>query len=198
MAQLYLIRHGQTDWNAQRRFQGSQDIPLNETGRLQAKEAANNLASTPFEAIYSSQLIRAKETAEIIRGSRSQEIQIEEDLREGTFGSLEGECYGANSPWDDLSHLSYEERLHHKWVNDQETAHQLIERVVPCLLKIASTHEDHKVLVVTHGGVMRTLLAVLEKKDWSSIKIHNTEVLIFEKCPKAHLRLHATQFSPSQ
>ena len=190
MAKLYLVRHGQTKWNAEKRFQGSMDIPLNETGREQAQEASKKLSEIPFVAVYSSHLQRARETAEILKGDRSHPIQIEEDLREGSFGSLEGQSYAEHSPWDDLHHLSHEERLHHKWVEDQESAHEVMERVIPCLKKIAIAHENREVLIVTHGGVMRTLLTVLEGRDWTGLKILNTEVLIFEWTAEKTLRLH--------
>lgn len=156
------------------------DIPLNKTGREQAQEASKKLSEIPFVAVYSSHLQRARETAEILKGSRPHPILIERDLREGTFGSLEGQSYAEHSPWEDLHHLSHKERLHHKWVKDQESAHEVMERVIPCLKKIALEHQDTDVLVVTHGGVMRTLLAVVEGQDWNSIMIYNTQVLLFE------------------
>jgi len=168
------------------------DIPLNETGRQQAQKAAKKLCKIPFVAVYASHLKRAHETAKILRGDLPHPIQIEPDLREGTFGSLEGKSYAEHSPWDDLYHLTHEERLHHKWVKDQESPHEVIERVLPCLKKIALNHQGKDVLIVTHGGVMRTLLTVVEGRDWNT-KILNTQVLIFEWTQEKAFRLHSIE-----
>ncbi|MHB0939990.1 MAG: histidine phosphatase family protein, partial [Armatimonadota bacterium] len=105
---LYLIRHGQTDWNLAQRFQGQSDIPLNEIGRRQANALADRLSSQPFEVAYSSDLQRALETAKVIAGDRL-EIKTDLRLREMDFGDWEGatynkikeECPGALTTWED-------------------------------------------------------------------------------------------------
>ena len=95
--ELYLIRHGQTDWNKEGRLQGSVDIELNENGRAMAKAAGIRLNEVFFDKIYSSPLKRAYETAELIRNNRNLEIIVDESLREISFGAMEGTTY------DDLS-----------------------------------------------------------------------------------------------
>ncbi|MBQ8974891.1 MAG: histidine phosphatase family protein [Oscillospiraceae bacterium] len=85
-----LMRHGQTDWNAQHRMQGLSDIPLNETGLTQVRQAAGELADTPFDRIFSSPLMRARQTAEILALPRGLTVEVEPLLTELSFGVLEG------------------------------------------------------------------------------------------------------------
>ena len=87
---VILVRHGETEWNVLHRFQGSTDVPLNDTGRLQAGFARNGLAGTELAAIYTSPLQRAVETAEIIRGERDIPVHLTEGLREMGVGEWEG------------------------------------------------------------------------------------------------------------
>ena len=89
---LWLVRHGETDWNADGRFQGWTDVPLNETGRAQAERLGRSLAGHEFDGVWSSDLIRAIETARIAVG----EPTVDRRLRELDFGDLEG------SVWDEL------------------------------------------------------------------------------------------------
>ncbi len=86
---IYLVRHGETDWNKIGRLQGQSDVPLNENGIRLARETAAALSSVPFEAVFSSPLGRAVETARIIRGERDLEIQTDRRLLEMDFGVME-------------------------------------------------------------------------------------------------------------
>ena len=88
--QLYLIRHGQTDWNLRAMLQGRTDIPLNETGRRQAMEARERLAGVHFDAVYSSPLRRAMDTAQLVSGWPGEKICPDERLTEIAFGPYEG------------------------------------------------------------------------------------------------------------
>ena len=88
--ELYLIRHGETDWNKQKRMQGQTDIPLNEYGRKLAHITAEAISDIDFDIVYSSPLIRAKETAEILTGGRNIHITTDERLKEISFGNDEG------------------------------------------------------------------------------------------------------------
>ena len=87
---LYFFRHGQTDWNLQKRFQGSHDIPLNATGREQALELQTRMAKLPIEVILSSDLIRAKETAQIAFAKHSLATHFFPELRVAHLGDMEG------------------------------------------------------------------------------------------------------------
>jgi hypothetical protein len=87
---IYLARHGETDWNAQARWQGHADTPLNERGRTQAQALAGRLAAVPFAAAYASDLRRARETAEIVVDGRDLPLRIDPRLREIDVGSWQG------------------------------------------------------------------------------------------------------------
>src|SRR3989338_4494032 len=87
---IYLIRHGTTDWNEAGRYQGSSDIPLNQKGLEESKKTGESLSKIPFNAIYSSPLIRARKTAEEIARHHSLPIVFVEELKERSYGELEG------------------------------------------------------------------------------------------------------------
>ncbi|WP_312167518.1 histidine phosphatase family protein [Microbacterium sp.] len=156
MTLLTLVRHGQTDWNLDRRIQGSTDIPLNATGRADAMSAATHLAASAHHTIYSSPLLRARETAEIISTELGLGAPIlVPDLREREFGEGEGmlvseymEAYGG---W-------------HASVPGAETLDDVAERALRALDAIArdsrrrSTPVAESVVVVAHGGVIRALI----------------------------------------
>jgi len=181
MARLHLIRHGQTDWNVEKRYQGSQDIPLNERGRLQAEEAKKALSEKTFAGIYSSDLKRALETAEIICGEKAHIIETFPQLRETSYGSLEGKTLAEIEAefGQTQQELDNQTKLHHKIVPDMESGIEVINRALPILELIAKKHLDQDVLVVTHGGVIRALLVHLANYDWSTTKIHNGQVVTF-------------------
>lgn len=90
---IYLIRHGETDWNKEKKLQGVTDIPLNAYGIELAEKTAEGLKDVPFDRIYTSPLIRAKKTAEIIRGNRPIDLVVKEELKEISFGDYEGHHY---------------------------------------------------------------------------------------------------------
>ncbi|MBS0629197.1 MAG: histidine phosphatase family protein [Verrucomicrobia bacterium] len=191
MARLHLVRHGETDWNVQKRYQGSQDIPLNERGRLQAAEVANQLKEISFAGIYSSHLKRAFETAEIIRGTRPLQVVQYPELKEGFYASLEGktfleieEQFGFLAAHAELSNV---EKLHFKIIPEMESGYEVTQRTLPILKLIAQKHLGEDVLIVTHGGVIRALLVYLANHDWTTTKIHNGQVVTFfyeEDCLK--------------
>ena len=89
---IYMIRHGETDWNKKRKLQGQVDIPLNEFGKLLAKETAPALADVPFAVCYTSPLKRAAETARLVLGDREVPIVLDKRIQEMSFGEFEGLC----------------------------------------------------------------------------------------------------------
>jgi broad specificity phosphatase PhoE len=137
---LLLVRHGETDWNADGRLQGQTDRPLSDFGRRQARQLAEELADEELEAIYASDLSRARETAEIVAERLELPVVLEPDLREKDWGTWEG--------------LTGVERDRVEFVGESTEAHQ--ERILRALRRISERHPgDGRVLVVTHGGSMR-------------------------------------------
>lgn len=169
---IYLVRHGETDWNQAGRLQGQTDIDLDAQGFAQAAEAAERLKEVPFEIAFCSPLIRARHTAETIVGERKITLTTDERLRELNFGPWEGTDVrkireGANSPFTDPgSYLPPE---------GAESFAQLYARsgefVKQVLLPLEGTYET--VLVVAHGALNRSILnAVLDipvSDFWHSI-----------------------------
>jgi broad specificity phosphatase PhoE len=144
MTTLMLVRHGETDWNADGRLQGHTDRPLNDFGRRQAQQLAGVLADEVLQAIYASDLARARETAEIVGERLGLPVVLEPDLREKDWGTWEG--------------LTAVERDRVEFVGESTEAHQ--ERILRALRQISERHPDGgRVLVVTHGGSMRRVQA---------------------------------------
>jgi uncharacterized phosphatase len=144
MTTLLLIRHGETDWNAEGRLQGHTDRPLNDYGRRQAHALAERLASDEIAAIYASDLARARETAEIVGARLGLPVVLEPGLRERDWGSWEG--------------LTGSERDRVEYVGEAPGEHA--ERVLAAVHAIAGRHPAGRIVVVTHGGSMRRVQAV--------------------------------------
>ena len=142
---LLFLRHGQTDWNAQGLFQGRTDIPLNETGREQARAQAEALVShePPVDVIYASPLLRASETAEIVQQALGVPIDFDERLVERCFGDLEGTPIVRGQDEEGLAR------------HGAESFSVLHERVKGFLDDIAVRRPGQCVLVVAHGNVGR-------------------------------------------
>jgi broad specificity phosphatase PhoE len=145
MTTLLLVRHGETDWNAAGRLQGHTDRPLNEYGRRQARELADRLARDGIEAVYASDLARARETAEIIGARLGLDVVVDADLREKNWGSWEG--------------LTSGERAHVEFEGESTEAHR--ERVLRAVHRIVEAHPGERVAVVTHGGSLRRIQAAV-------------------------------------
>ena len=157
MTTILIARHGESDWNRDRRWQGHADRPLTDLGREQARALADRLAVTELDAVYSSDLERARETAAIVAESHELSVRELSDLREVDVGS-----------WSGLTRAEAEERYPNafrRWTegeegwDDGETYEQLSERVVGALLTIAARHPRDRVLLVAHGGSIRAVHA---------------------------------------
>ena len=160
MARWFLVRHGETQWNAEERVQGQTDVPLHETGRREAAATGRRLSEIPFAAVYASDLGRTQETAAIIRGAHlasPPEVQTHPDLREVAYGVLEG------LTWSEI-------RQRDKSMNDRqfvrdldfappggETFRQVLARTGRFADMLRERHANDDVLVVGHGGSLRAL-----------------------------------------
>jgi uncharacterized phosphatase len=150
---LYLVRHGETDWNRQRRIQGRTDIPLNATGREQARATGMRLASRTWDGVAASPLDRARETAAIIAAEIGLgDPELVPALVERDYGEAEG------MDWRQI-----EERFPDGApVPGRESRHEVADRVVPALLDLATAHPDAALVVVSHGGAIRAVLDHVE------------------------------------
>lgn len=157
MTIILIARHGQSDWNAARRWQGHADRPLTQKGREQAHALAARIAHIELAAVYSSDLRRARETAEVVADSQALDVQVEPDLREVDVGS-----------WSGLTRVEAEQRFpggfarwragYPGW-DDGESYEAMTDRVIEAVRAIAPRHPDERVLVVAHGGPIRALHA---------------------------------------
>lgn len=151
MTHLYLIRHGQTDWNIEGRWQGHADVPLNEHGHQQAACIAQALAAVGLSAIYSSDLQRALDTAKAISTTTGLPVMVDPRLREIHQGEWQGMLA-------DEIETRYREMLLHRRVDPLdaappggETVKQVRDRVISAIEEIRQNHPLEKVAVVSHG-----------------------------------------------
>jgi glucosyl-3-phosphoglycerate phosphatase len=145
---LVLWRHGQTTYNAERRFQGQSDVPLNDVGREQARRAARYLAAMKPDAIFSSDLSRAAETAAILAGLTGLTVQLDKDLRERGGGSWEGKTA-------DEIRAQFPEAFANWAPSDGETAVAVADRASAAMERIADGLPGGSLaVVVAHGGAL--------------------------------------------
>lgn len=154
---LCFVRHGETPWNAERRIQGHEDVGLNDEGYAQARAAARGLEGEYFSALYSSDLRRARETAEALSPPLGLPIRLEPGLRERHYGVFQGltveemehrypeagRRYHARDPEFDFGH--------------GESLHTFAARIEATVARLAARHAGECVVIVTHGGVLDIL-----------------------------------------
>ena len=158
MTRLCLVRHGLTDWNLEGRYQGQTDVPLNETGRAQARLLAGQLQGEPFTAIYSSDRQRASETASIIAASVHLPVTLDPRLREINQGEWEGQLVDAiKTRYADLWQQRSLDPANVRYPGG-ETVEEVARRVYAALNDIARLHPAGPVLVVSHGLALATVL----------------------------------------
>ncbi len=169
LTKFYIVRHGQTDGNVQQLLQGQMDIPLNNIGRQQVKETAGKLKNVKFDLAFSSDLLRAKETTEIIALEHKLEVQTTQLLRERHFGENEGKSYSALKTFDELFQtLSYDKQRVARSGKNAETDEEICNRLITFIRETAITHPGKTILVGTHGGIMRAFLIHLGVLSYKS------------------------------
>lgn len=174
--EIYLVRHGQTEWNSEGRMQGSSDIPLNETGRSQARKLGKELRDVPFCGAYASDLSRAVETAELALEGHGLKIWQDPRLQEISWGVYEGQV---KTP-------ELAAKLEKMILSDQpngegvETLERFTARIYPALQEIACRHLfDTRVAVVVHGGVIRTLIEKLDPgREGPPVRMKNCQYAV--------------------
>lgn len=164
---LYIIRHGETDWNVKRRFQGHSDIPLNEEGRRLAHLTAQALEAVPFTRVITSPLKRALETAMILKGEREIPVTVEPRIKEIGFGEYEGLCCskeGYNIPDPEFMNF-FEKPEAYQPPKGAESIEALRERTADFFEELAHnrTMENETILVSTHGAALRGILSYINQ-----------------------------------
>ena len=158
MTELLFIRHGETDWNRQQRFQGQIDVPLNETGHEQAARLSRRLAGQAPQAFFSSDLLRTRQTSAPLAAAWSCEPALLTEFREQCFGVLEGlDVPTIKARHADLWERWLEHRADFALPGGGESLQQFHARVLRSVRSAAAAHPGQVVTVVTHGGVLDML-----------------------------------------
>ena len=181
---IYVMRHGQTDWNLAGKAQGRTDIELNDTGIEQAKQTKKQIDNYKIDLIICSPLKRARKTAEIINEAINCQIISDERIIERGFGNVEGKTddewkkiFGDNTHAISNYYLNFNEQ-------NIESMRDICERVWNLLDEIKGKYKDKNVLLVTHGGTCRAINAyfngINEDGYVQSVKINNCEIIEYE------------------
>jgi len=202
LTRLILVRHGQSTWNAQGRIQGWADPPLDDTGQEQARRLARRLAAEEhnISALYSSPLLRARQTAEAVGLTLTLTVQTDDRLKENDVGLLSGltgdEVERQFPEWMSARRNSVE------WVPPPggEDRDAFVERAVAVMCDIVTHHPDQSVAVVSHGGTLAVYLAHLlempihrtlpfqfDNTSLSIVKVSDRRVRLFKLNDTAHL-----------
>ena len=180
MLHLFLVRHGETEWNAVGKIQGVSDIPLNEKGFSQAGKIGEYLSPIKPGAIYSSNLVRAVETATAIAAHHDMPIIQKVELQELNYGEWEGltkpeiEANNGISSWKNFRDDPLNNRP-----PGAETIESLFERSKSIFSEIINSYQSGEVIVVSHGGCISALLAIAlggQKEAWIPIWLGNTSL----------------------
>ncbi|WP_076592496.1 histidine phosphatase family protein [Herminiimonas arsenitoxidans] len=161
MTEILLIRHGETEWNVGKRLQGHTDIGLNSEGVRQAAALGRALLDEPLDAIFSSDLRRAYDTAQAVALPRGMKVQTEQGLRERCFGAFEGLNHPEIKERYPEDYLAWQHReIDARYPDGERRAETLREfsaRAVACISRLASTPGYRKIAVATHGGVLDSI-----------------------------------------
>jgi probable phosphoglycerate mutase len=160
---LYVVRHGETEWNIGRILQGQSDSPLTKAGVEQIHRTAKELADINFDAIFSSDSPRAHRTAEVIKLERDLVIQTTELLRERSYGHFDGKPFeeyieATQELQEKLNKLPEEEQWEFKFGENIESDFELVSRFITKLREISVAYPNKTVLVTTHGGCITMFL----------------------------------------
>ena len=182
---IYLIRHGETDWNRDKRFQGQTDVALNATGKAQALELVPFMSQLKIEAAFSSDLCRAFETAHIALTDQRITIQKDHRLRETHIGEAEGLTYEEIvekfTEESIIKWRSYEEHNMDFKYQTGESKRQMMVRIRDAVLEISQNTAQNNIAIFCHGMVMRAItFAFNQGVDWDHQVFSNGSIHHFE------------------
>ena len=185
--ELHLIRHGQTNWNEERRAQGQSESKLTKKGKEQALALKEKISHITFDQIFCSSSLRTRQTAELIFPNQALNIEYLDSLKEIFLGSWEGRLYKDIEVANPESHNHFWEEPHLFDLRGAETFYQLQERAVSTVQKIAKNSASKKVVIVSHGALIKSLLCDAERKPikelWSPPRMHNCahSIIVYKK-----------------
>ena len=176
---IYLVRHGQTNWNVKKIFQGHKNTSLNKVGESQAKKAANRFKKVKFDAVFSSDLLRCKRTAELIALEHRLAVKTHQALRERFYGKYEGKKVSIfleelKDLLAEYENLPDKDKFDFPMPFNIETWGQVISRFITFLREVSIAYPGKKVLIVSHGGPIKYFLikigyASSKKLGWGAI-----------------------------
>ncbi|MEW5953000.1 MAG: alpha-ribazole phosphatase [Bacillota bacterium] len=180
---LVLVRHGETTWNKEMRFQGHTDVPLSPQGEEQARSLGQRLARSRFDAVYASDLGRARLTADILARPHRLPVQVLPGLREINFGKWEGlTLQEINEQYQGDLMAWWSSPLTAR-VPGGETLAEMVERTMWAVQEIFTRHQDGQVLVVAHGGAIRSIIGTvlgLDLNQYWRLRQDNTALNIID------------------
>lgn len=179
---LYIVRHAESESNVKEIVNGLEDYPLTKNGEAQAQAIGKELNHINFDAVFSSDLMRAKRTAEIIVLEKKLAVKTTEALRERNFGKFSGkpikELFELFDSWKTLS---YSELIKQRPADDAESDEEIIARLITFLREIAVAYQGKNVLITTHGGIIYNFLAHLGVINHKKLVIiENTALVVVE------------------
>lgn len=197
--ELHLFRHGQTDWNEQRRVQGQSESRLTELGIEQARELGQRIHGLRFQRVYCSSSLRTRQTAEHAFGQADVAIDYLDSLREIDLGPWEGQLYDELAQNEPESYDHFWQQPHLFDVNGAESFFQLRDRALHTIERIAAQHAGHRIAIVSHGALIKTLLCHIEDKPlselWLPPAMHNCahSIVSFEHSGAVQILQYADQ-----
>lgn len=183
MRKLYLVRHGESEWNILKKVQGQKNVNLTKKGEKQAEKIANRLDSENIDIIYSSDLKRAFETAKTIGNKLKLDVNLDKSFREINFGIWEG------IPTKELSdkyceeHLLWMKEPHKLKLEGAETLGELQNRTIKGINRISKLNPSKNILIVSHSAAIKTIILGLLDMDiryYSKMSLNNVSLSIIE------------------
>ncbi|SHI00851.1 histidine phosphatase family protein [Sporanaerobacter acetigenes] len=183
MQKLYLVRHGESEWNNLKRIQGQKDTFLTFKGEKQAEKIANRLVSEEIDIIYSSDLKRANETANIIGEKLNLQVTPSEAFREIKFGSWEGLSTEELTEKNSEEHFIWLNQPHNFKMDGAETLYEVQKRAMNKIDSILKSNPNKNILVVSHGATIKTIIlgyVGIDLKYYNRMTLNNTSLSIIE------------------
>ena len=175
--ELHLIRHGQTNWNEEGRAQGQSDSRLTETGEQQAIALGKRINHLKFDKVFCSSSLRTRQTAQLVFPRSKLDIEYLDSLREIFLGPWEGKLYKDIESESPDSHEHFWKKPHLFALKGAESFYQLQQRAINTIQSFSDEFERKKIVVVSHGALIKTLLCYAEGKPlkelWTSPRMHN-------------------------